>query len=470
MRGITWLLSVFLLLSMDLRAQSVSFLETEIKLNPRLEKIAGTLRVHARGDLTQRLWRVPQGLEIDRVTINEQTVLISRIPGGFELRENGPTNRLNRIEVVFYGQPAKQVATFSVDEEGLPWMRLEDTPDNFWHPVVPQSWSMPDSMWISVILPEKLRLAGQPISPRKSDWPGSSHKWTFSQPTARQIPPLNIGNYVRFTNLQRTSEGTTSWTYWVPASRLIAAQTHYAEAPAMISRFEQLWGPLPGDADRVWVEKPGRPALDRTIYDRTEPGYSQELLHHTASLWLGDPNLTATSSVREALYQYAELSWIEWKYPEPVFTRFLESYRTTPAFWGGWLLYYLSNDNSLRWNHILPDLLELSRNPTVTEAELRTWLSAEFNPAMSHIFAQFLDDQVLPLLETSLEKKRRRWIMSYRYAGVQPGFVWPIILEHRGKIIELNPTNEWQNFVWPKGGGKSYHIDESQGLFEIRSR
>lgn len=470
MRGITLLLTTFLLLSSNLSAQSVSLLETEIKLNPRLEKIAGTLRVHVRGDISQRLWRVPQGLEIDRVTLNDQTVSISRIPGGFELRENGPANRLNRIEVVFYGHPAEQVATFSVDEEGLPWIRLSDTPDNFWHPLVPQSWSMPDSMWISVILSPKLRPVGQMISATQSDWPGQDRKWTFSQPAAKQIEPINIGNYVSFTNLQRTSEGITNWTYWVPAARLVAAQAHYAEAPAMINRFEQLWGRLPTNIDRIWIEKPGRPALDRNIYDRTEPGYSQELLHHTASLWLGDPNLTAASSVREALYQYAELSWIEWKYPEPIFTRFLESYRTTPAFWGGWLFHHLSNTNSLRWNQALPDLLELSRDPNVTDAELRAWLSTELDPALSHVFAQFLDDKILPLLETSLEKKRRRWIMSYRYAGVKPGFEWPIELEHRGEIIELNPTNEWQNFVWPKGGGKSYHIDESQGLFEIRSR
>lgn len=470
MRGITWLLTIFLLLGADLRAQSVSFLETEIKLNPRLEKIAGTLRVHARGDLSQRLWRVPQGLEIDRVMLNDHPVSISRLPGGFELRENGPANRLNRIEVVFYGHPARNVATFSIDEDGLPWMRLADTRDNFWHPLVPQAWTVPDSMWISVILPEKLRPVGQLISPGRSEWPGPNHKWTFSQPADRQISPINIGNYVSFTNLQRTNSGITNWTYWVPASRLTAAQAHYAEAPAMISRFEQLWGRLPAAANQIWVEQPGRPALDRNIYDRTEPGYSQALLYHTASLWLGDPALTATSPVREALFQYAELCWIEWKYPEAIFDAFLESYRTTPAFWGGWIMYHLSGTQSLRWNQALPDLLDLTHNPEVSDAELRDWFSNEIDPAMDMIMTQFLDDQILPLLETRLEKKRRRWIMAYRYAGVKPGFEWPVDLVHRGEIIKLSPTNEWQNFIWPKGGGKSYHIDESQGLFEIRSR
>lgn len=470
MRGITWLLTIFLLLSMDLRAQSVSFLETEIKLNPRLEKIAGTLRVHARGDLTQRLWRVPQGLEIDRVTINEQTVPISRLPGGFELRENGPANRLNRIEVVFYGHPAKQVATFSVDEEGLPWMQLSDTRDNFWHPLVPQSWSMPDSMWVSVILPPRLRPVGQQISASQSDWPGLDRKWTFSQQATKQIVPINVGNYVSFTNLQRTSEGIINRTYWVPASRLVAAQVHYAEVPAMVSRFEQLWGRLPATANQVWVEKPGRPAMDRNIYDKTDPGYSQPLLYEVASLWLGDQSLTESSPIRTALYQYAELSWIEWKYPEAIFARYLESYRTTPAFWGGWIMNHLSMTRGIRWNAALPDLLKLSRNSEVSDEELRDWFSNELDPAMNEIFSQLLDEQILPLLETRLEKKRRRWIMSYRYAGVQPGFEWPVELVHRNEVIELNPTNEWQNFVWPKGGGKSYHIDESQGLFEIRSR
>lgn len=468
MRGITCLLTYLLLLGTCLQAQTVSYLETEIKLNPELQKLAGTVRVDARGDLTERLWRVPQGLTVDRVLLNGRETSYSRLPGGIALRENGPDQRLNRVEVIFYGSPA--AAHFFTDESGLPWIELADTPDHFWHPAIPSSWTLPDSMWLSVILPPKLRPAGTLRALRTSSWPGGDQKWTFSQPTVLRIPSISIGNYVHFSNLQRTQAGTTEWTYWVPGSRLVSAETHYAEAPAMVSRFESLWGPIPEAEQHTWIERPGRSAIDRIIYPRTEPGYSQSLLYQTASMWLGDPALSSNSSIRMALYQYAELSWIEWKYPEAIFSRFLESYRVTPSFWGGWLLHYEAQTNPTRWAQALPELMRLARDPLVTDAALRAFLIDEVDPGFEYVLEQFLDIQVLPLLETRLEKKRNRWTMSYRYAGVQPGFEWPVELVHRGNIIELHPTNEWQNFVWPKGGGKSYHIDESQGLFEIRSR
>ena len=116
------------------------------------------------------------------------------------------------------------------------------------------------------------------------------------------------------------------------------------------------------------------------------------------------------------------------------------------------------------------ELFNLLQNPSISDEELRDRMSMLIHPEFQGIARQYFDMQILPLLELRLVKKRRRWQMEYKWSGAHSEFVWPIELVHRDEIIELNPELDWQNFAWPKGGGKSYHIDESQGLFEIRSR
>lgn len=464
MRAVVSTFFLILLIPYLLTAQQALSIETEVKINPASQKLAGTLTVEVRQPSASTRIGIPSGLMTDKVLVNGQRAEFTQSNGEIliSLRESSIAQTL---QVVFYGTPAAEVAMFSVDEEGLPWISLREG-EQRWRPQIPDSWQLPDSMTTAVIVDAPLRPVSAGATVSASRWPGGSTRWRLRQKASDIIPLICIGKYIRFTNRQNQAGRVLDWTYWVPSCRLDQAQAHYAQLPAMVETFERWWGRGYAPVDRVWIEAPGQLANDgRSLYTTAAPGYSPELLRQVVESWLGDAELIEFSPVRESLFQYASILWVHRRFSEEAFLQFLEKHRQDSERWGGWLIYHLTGNSPLPI-----ELFTQLHNPSVTDEELRSLIASLIHPEFEGIARQYFDMQILPLLELKLVKKRRRWQMEYKWSGAHSEFVWPVELVHRDEIIELNPELEWQNFAWPKGGGKSYHIDESQGLFEIRSR
>ncbi|MDP5169420.1 MAG: hypothetical protein NWR72_04195 [Bacteroidia bacterium] len=464
---------LFLIGSMHgLLAQELSYMELETKISSSNQRIAGTLRVHVRGGITDAEWQLPRGLEVARVTINEQPASFRSSPGGFRILPATANKQLQRVAVVFSGTPPTEAATFRIDEEGFPWIQFSDGPSARWHPWVPQAWRTPDSLWNALILPDGLRPITEGKLKEVTNWPGGDKRWVFSQQVMNGVPTWYIGNYVRFSNIQQTNRGLREWHFWVPQSRLEHAQVHYAEVPGILRVLAEHWGPMPakGLEPQRWIEEPGSNLHGSHLYGRKAPGYSPLLVREVASRWIGAMDLAKGSPIREAFFQQAEWLWIEHQFSEKVRENVMEGYRTNPAFWGGWLVnHWITGDNPA-WRQQLPGLLALSRNPLADDEALRAWIVDHIDRDLDIVMRQYLDRKTLPVFEFSIEKRRRKSVIRYRWGNVEEGFEWPVEIVQQGEAIILKPSKNWKEHAWPKAGGKSLSIDEAQGLFEIRSQ
>ena len=458
--------------ALPVQAQVISLLELEVKLNPRLDRIAGTLRVHLQGGLSQEQWALPPGISVDKVLINERKVNIAQRPDGFSLPAMAASQgRPQRVEVVFYGTPPAGSAMFFMDDDRFPWIQLKDHALHSWHPWPPETWRYPDSVGTALILPEGIRPVTSGQLAQVSEWPGGDQRWLFRHAFTGLIPEINMGNYVRFTQLRHTPDGLAEWKFWVPQSRLEQAQVLYSQVPSMINVLAGAWGE-PGllPADRVWVETPMNQAKLTLLYQNTAPGYSRALIRQVAGLWLGRDQVSRHSATREAMYLYAEWAWVNQQFGEEAGSRLLLDARNNPNNWSFWLMHDLIGSNGAAWESRRHELFELLRSPEASESDLRNWIVDRMDQDRKMVFEQYLDTREMPLLECHLEKRRRKWVLSYRWVGSLPGFRWPVEVFFGDERVVLMPTAKSQELTWSRGQGKSYHIDEAQGLFEIRSR
>lgn len=450
-----------------------SFVEVEVKLSPRNERLAGTLRVHVKGPISEEEWSLPEGLEIAKVTLNEQPANFRLTPQGFYLLATKEDSRqVQRLQIVFSGAPVEAATTWRVDEDGLPWIRLRGGSQAAgWHPWLPTSWQLPDTLWRSLILSGGIHPIGDGKIAAATDWPGGDKRWVIGQRTQAGMGEILIGNYVQFSNIQHTSRGLKEWHFWVPECRLESAQVHYAEVPAILRLLESHWGPLQ-EADlgpRSWVEKPGAHVEESRVYGRSAPGYSPALVREVAAFWIGAPGMASASPLREAMFQVAEWLWIQRQFSPTVQDNFAATYREQSKYWGAWLLLQLASQQGQSWSRHWEVMMGLAKDPTVADEDLRRWMIDHVSPSLGPVFSQYLDEKRLPVFEFQLEKKRKRWSMKYRWTDTVPGFSWTVEVIHAGKTIYLSPGPGWKEEAWTRGGGKTFIIDEAQGLFEIRS-
>lgn len=445
-----------------LLAQQVLDLDIEAKIDPVARRLAGTLRIQVLEIESPVIITVPEGIEVDKVLVNAHQIAYRQQPGKitFQLESS---DQPHSIRVIFYGMiPAGSV---SVDEDGFPWITLVDAGQD-WKPGIPRSWRLPDSVSTAIILDRPLKAIATGAVISTSSWPGNSIRWNLKQPAGYPAPAIYIGQYVHFSNRQQHGSQVVDWTYWVPASRVEQAQEQYARLPAMVSMFSRLWGRSALLNSRTWIEPPGPPEpTGRSVYPQLPPGYSDALLQKVAESWLGDITLQEFSPVRRSFFQYASILWVQEQFAEDIFLRFLESHRHQSDHWGGWLLYHLIGDAPLP-----RELFIMLRQSSVTDEELRIWLSDHLHPDFQGIARQYFDIQVIPVLELRLIKRRSRWELGYKWSEAHPDFSWPVELIHRETRVKLLPESDWKQIIWPKGDGKSYHIDESQGLFDLKDR
>ncbi len=452
-----------------LLGQQISYLEVEAKFNPRLGRMAGTLRAHLHNGSPQGEWHLPEGLAVDKVLINEEQVPFRRGNSGFSIANPEPNSRVQRIQVVFFGTPPPQASRFYEDQNRQSWILLDDREER-WHPWPPSGWALPDSVWTAFILPEGMRPVTRARFDGAGEWPGGFQRWVHQYSPEQLSEPIYLGNYVRFAELRQAPGGIEEWPFWVPQAKLEQAQVTYAQVPVMINALAAEWGePAFSPADNIWVEWPGEWVMGPPG-GNPETLVTQSLMMKVAEMWVGPRYLAHESPIRSGMFQYADWVWRQHEQGEAEAETILEIARQRPSGWPFWLMYDLVHSYPGIWQDEQVDFFRLVKDQTVSDKDLRRWIARRIDADRMVVFEQYLDEQEKPLLACELDRRRRKWVLSYRWVGALPDFVWPVEIEFGDERLVVIPTRKKQEISWPRRQGRSYMIDEAQGLFDIRSR
>lgn len=477
----------------------LSYYHLNIKVNPADSTIQGTNSIFYKvlknyGELQIDL---QPPLQITRVTQND-TELKFRKDGNawfVELKEDQKEGDIKSVVVHYKGNPHIATRppwdggiTWSEDENGNPFVATSCQGDgaSLWWPCKDHMYDEPDSMLISVTVPQKLinvsngRLRSVETNRRDKT---KTYHWFVSNPINNYGVNINIGDYVQFSERYEGEKGVLDCDYYVLRDNLTKAREHFKDAARTLEALEYWFGPYPFYSDSYkLVEVPylGMEHQSSVTYgNKYQNGYLGNdvsgsgwglkfdfiIIHETAHEWFAN-NITykdiADMWIHESFAAYSESLYVQFHFGKEAGYEYVRGTRRNisndrPIIGhydvnksgsgdmyskGANMLHTLAQvvDDDEKWRSILRGLNKEFYHQTVTTHQIENYISEMTGRNLKPFFNQYLRTTMIPILEVV---ERQNGLM-YRWTNIVQGFDMPlkVIVNQEEKWIQ--PTSRWK--------------------------
>ncbi|HQG37024.1 MAG TPA: M1 family aminopeptidase, partial [Bacteroidales bacterium] len=239
----------------------LTYYHLDIIVNPSDSTIYGTNTVY---------YRVLESKNIMQIDLQPPLVMISAMQNGEKLKiihegnahfihlnDNQIPGSVAYIIIEYGGRPRiapnppwQGGITWKRDKNNLPFIASSCQGDgaSLWWPCKDHMYDEPDSMLISVTVPDNLidvsngRLRS--VVPNKKN-KTKTWNWFVSSPINNYGVNINIGDYVHFSEKYNGEKGILDCDYWVLSYNLNKAKVHFRQVPMMLKAFEYWFGPYP---------------------------------------------------------------------------------------------------------------------------------------------------------------------------------------------------------------------------------
>ena len=412
---------------------------------------------------------------------------------------------LHVVDLEFEGQPVVAAnppwdggITWQSDSDGRPFVASanQDIGASIWWPNKDHPWDEPDSMFISVRVPDSLMNVSNGRLRGVENHGDGTHttNWAVVNPINNYGVNINIAAYEHFSEVFNGIDGPLTVDYYVLPENLEAARRQFAEVPRTLEALEYWFGPYPfyEDGFKI-VEVPylGMEHQSSVTYgngfangyrgrDLSGSGWGMEfdfiIVHEAAHEWFAN-SLTnedvADMWIHESFTNYAESLFLEYHFGWQAAQEYVRGLRyavthdrpVIPNYGfnerGSGDMYYRGSnflhtlravvaDDSL-WREMLLGLNREFYHQTVGTEALVGYMSEVLGLDVAPLARQYLMDTRLPVLEYGFRDGQFR----YRYAQVAADFAMPVdvkvgISSDEGLNADLfyefrlMPTSSWQ--------------------------
>ncbi|WP_282776243.1 M1 family metallopeptidase [Phaeodactylibacter xiamenensis] len=373
------------------------------------------------------------------------------------------------------------------DENGNPFVATSCQGEgaSLWWPCKDHMYDEPDSMLISVRVPDTLVEVsnGKLLSVEKNEDGTHTFHWYVDNPINNYGVNVNIGDYVHWSETYAGEKGALDCNYYVLRGNLDKAKSQFRQVPMMLEAFEHWFGPYPFYEDGFkLVEVPylGMEHQSSVTYgnkyqngylgmDLSGTGWGQKfdfiIIHEAGHEWFAN-NITykdiADMWVHEGFTAYSENLYLDYHYGSEASADYVIGTRKAimndrPVIGdydvnhaGSSDMYYkganmlhtirtLLGDDE-KWRSILRGLNKDFYHQTVTTKQIEEYLIEKSGLDLQPVFDQYLRDTRIPVLACKWEKGK----LSYRWEQTISGFDMPVTLLHKGEPVVLKPDTEWQ--------------------------
>ncbi len=398
------------------------------------------------------------------------------------------------LELSYGGQPRVAVRapwdggfSWETDERGNPFVATSCQGEgaSLWWPCKDHMYDEPDSMLISVQVPDTLVEVsnGQLRSVEAHENGTRTYHWFVANPINNYGVNVNIGDYVHWSETYKGEKGKLDCNYYVLRGNLEKAKEQFKQVPMMLEAFEHWFGPYPFYEDGFkLVEVPylGMEHQSSVTYgnkyrngylgmDLSGSGWGLKfdfiIIHEAGHEWFAN-NITykdiADMWVHEGFTAYSENLYLDYYFGADASAAYVTGTRSNilndrpvigsygvnhPGssdmyYKGANMLHTIRHmlDDDEQWRQVLRGLNQAFYHQTVTTQEIEQYLIKHTGLPLEKVFDQYLRDVRIPVLEY----KWKRGQLHYRWAEVVEGFDMPVEIEHGGKKHQLSPTTEWQ--------------------------
>ncbi len=493
----------------------INYYHLDVKLDVANKALSGTnlFRFTATRDFTRLQFDLFANLAVDKVEYRGRPVPFTREANAVFVTFPQAIKQGSRDEftVTYSGQPtvAKKAPwdggfVFAQDAQGQPWVAsaCQGVGASIWWPTKDQQADEVDSMLISIAVPKGLKDVSNGRLRGTAKLPGgyTRYDWAVTSPINNYDVALNVGNYVHFNDLYQGEAGPLTLDYWVLPENLAKAKTQFAaNVKPMLKSMEYWFGPYPFyadgyklvDAPHLGMEHQSAVAYGNKYQngylgrDRSATGWGDKwdfiIIHESGHEWFGNSITTkdiADMWVHESFTTYSESLFVESQFGKPAGLEYLHGQRRniqndSPIIGpygvnkegssdmydkGASLLNMLRtalNDDA-RWRNILRGISRTFYHQTVTGQQVVDYINREAGRDFSPVFAQYLQQRSLPVLEMRVEKNQ----LLGRWVAAAPGFDLPVRLRTKGGEYQLvTPTPKWQPLPLPGATRDNVEVD-----------
>lgn len=476
----------------------LTYYHLDMKVNPKTKYINGKNTVQYKVLKSGKTMQIDlqEPMNISKVEQSGKLLEFSREGNAFfiELKENQVVGTAKELTIHYGGQPTIAVnppwdggVTWAQDLNGNHFIATSCQGDgaSMWWPCKDHMYDEPDSMLISVNVPQNLTdiSNGRLRSVTKLADGTHTFHWFVANPISNYVININIGDYVYFGEKYAGEKGDLDCDYYVLRDNINDAKKHFQQVPKMLKAFEHWFGPYPFYEDGYkLVEVPylGMEHQSSVTYgngyqngylgsDLSGTGWGLKfdfiIIHESGHEWFAN-NITykdiADMWVHEGFTAYSENLFLDYHYNKEAAADYVIGTRNNISndrpiigkydvnhagsgdmyYKGANMLHtirYLIDDDE-KWRQILRGLNKEFYHQTVNTQQIEQYMSTYSGIDLKLVFDQYLRDTRIPRLDLVVDKK----CLKYRWKEVINNFDMKVKIKVDGRDYWIQPTRKEQ--------------------------
>lgn len=440
-------------------------------------------------------------LQVTRIEQDGQELSFRRDGDAFfvTLKKPQQTGKTEQLTVFYQGKP--RVAKRPPWDGGFQWTRdakgqwfiatsCQGLGASAWWPCKDHMYDEPESMLISVTVPEPLMdVSNGKLQRVIQNTDGTrTFEWAVSNPINNYGVNVNVGNYVSWSEEYTGEKGPLQLSFYALAEHEAQARKQFPQVKDMLKAFEHWFGPYPFYEDGYkLVEVPylGMEHQSSVTYgngfrngylgrDLSQTGWGLLwdfiIVHESGHEWYAN-NITyrdiADMWVHESFTNYSENLFTEYYHGKDAGATYVIGTRRNIRndkpiigvynvnhsgsgdmyYKGGNMLHTIRQlvNNDEKWRGILRGMNKTFYHQTVEGKQIEAFMSQQSGMNLQPVFDQYLRDTRIPTLEYRIKGKT----LEYRWTNCVAGFDMPleVCLDDNGPTQRLKPTTAWQKMT-----------------------
>ncbi|WP_339925028.1 M1 family metallopeptidase [uncultured Cyclobacterium sp.] len=470
----------------------------DIEVKPKQKSIEGSNTIYYKVLKPGQVMQIDlqQPMKIQEFSQKGKSLKFKREGNAYfvNLVEHQKVGDLNFLEVTYSGTPKispnppwEGGLTWGEDNKGKPFIANSNQGDgaSLWWPCKDHMYDEPDSMLISVKVPDPLVNVsnGRLREIEKHQDKKSTYHWFVSNPIANYGVNLSIADYAHFSEMYQGEKGPLTLDYYVLKENLEKAKVQFRDVPRLMRAFEHWFGPYPFYEDGFkLIEVPylGMEHQSAVTYgngysngykgkDFSETGWGLTfdyiIIHEAGHEWFAN-NITykdiADMWIHESFTTYSESLFLDYHYGVIAGNQYLQGARNIIRndgpiigdydvnqrgsgdmyFKGANILHTLRQliDNDEKWRGILRKMNKVFYHQTVTTVEIETFLAEESGLNLQAFFDQYLRTEKVPIFQYYWKDNK----LFYRWENTVANFAMPLKINQKEKTHWIDPEKGWK--------------------------
>ena len=482
----------------------LTYYHLDMKVNPKTQAINGKNTVQYKVLKSSKTMQIDlqEPMNVSKVEQAGKSLGFSREGNAFfiTLEDNQVVGTVKELTIYYGGEPTVAVnppwdggVTWAQDLNGNHFIATSCQGDgaSMWWPCKDHMYDEPDSMLISVNVPQDLtdisngRLRGVT---KLYDGTHTFH-WFVANPISNYVININIGDYVHFGEKYAGEKGDLDCDYYVLRDNINDAKKHFQQVPKMLKAFEHWFGPYPFYEDGYkLVEVPylGMEHQSSVTYgngyqngylgnDLSGSGWGLKfdfiIIHESGHEWFAN-NITykdiADMWVHEGFTAYSENLFVDYHYNKEAAADYVIGTRNNISndrpiigkydvnhsgsgdmyYKGANMLHTIRHliDDDEKWRQILRGLNKEFYHQTVTTQQIESYMSTHSGINLKPVFDQYLRATNIPQLALEIDKK----CLKYRWKEAVKDFDMKVKIKVDGMDYWIQPARTAQEKKFKK--------------------